>query len=140
MSYLKEKWQANIDKVAFAKAFPGRQTEWQASVGKTVEAVIPVPTDEETVVLSFTDGDFIIAPKLKDTPKEILIALKEAKPALERFHAEAYKKLEELVVRDRELTRNARMERIVDAVRNNMDKMPDLKASLLKLFKEADEA
>ncbi|MEE9305012.1 MAG: hypothetical protein V3U77_02000, partial [bacterium] len=83
MSYLKAKWQANIDKVAFAKAFPGRQTEWQTAVGKTVEQAIPVPTAEEPVVIVFTDGDFLIAPKLKDTPKEILLALKEAKPALE---------------------------------------------------------
>lgn len=134
MSYIKEKWQANIDKVAFAKAFPGRQQEWEAAVGKTVEATVPVPTAEEPVVIVFTDGDFLIAPKLKDTPKEILLALKEAKPALERFHAEAYRRLEELSARDREMTRRARMERIVDAVRNNIDKMPGLKEALVELL------
>lgn len=136
MSYIKEKWQANIDKVAFAKAFPGRQMEWQATVGMTLEAVVPIPTAEEPVVIVFTDGDFLIAPKLKDTPKEILLALKEAKPALERFHAEAYETLEELSARDRELTRKARMERIVDAVRNNIDKMPGLTDALVKLLDE----
>ena len=140
MSYLKAKWQANIDKVAFSKAFPGRQAEWQAAVGKTVETVVPVPTAEEPVVIVFTDGDFLIAPKLKDTPKEILLALKEAKPALERFHAEAYRRLEELSARDRELTRKARMERIVDAVRNNIDKMTGLKEALVELLDERNEA
>lgn len=136
MSYIKKKWQANIDKVAFAKAFPGRQTEWQAAVGKTVEAAMPIPTAEKSTALIFTDGDFIIVPKLKDTPKEILFALGEAKPVLERFHSEAYQTLEELTARDRELTRRARMERIVDAVRNNLETMPDLKAALKKVLDE----
>lgn len=140
MSYIEEKWQANIEKVAFAKAFPGRQTAWQAAVGKTVEAVVPVPAGEQSTALVFTDGDFLIAPTLKETPKEILLALEEAKPVLVRFHPEAYGRLEALVELDRELTRRARMERIVDAVRNNMDKMPGLKPALLELLQETDEA
>jgi hypothetical protein len=134
VSYLKEKWQANIDKVSFAKAFPGRLHDWEGALGKTLEAVISIPTAEEPVTLVFTDGDFIISPKLTDTPKDILLALKEARPLLERFHAEAYQTLEKLTERDREMTSKARMQRIIDAVRNNVDTMPDLKEALLEVL------
>ncbi|MFQ6672654.1 MAG: hypothetical protein ACE5KY_05090 [Candidatus Tectimicrobiota bacterium] len=139
MSYIKEKWEANAEKMAFAKTFPGRQMAWEAAVGKTVEAVVPVPTGEESVTLIFTDGDFLVAPKLKDTPKEMLLALAEAKPVLVRFHPEAYERLGALVERDRELTRRARMERIVDAVRNNLETMPELKAALLEVLQGPEE-
>ena len=33
-----EKWKANMEKVAFMKAFPGLLRHWEALAGKTVEA------------------------------------------------------------------------------------------------------
>jgi hypothetical protein len=134
VSYVKKKWEANKDKVAFAKDFPGRQTDWKAVAGKTLEAVVPFQAHGEGDVLVFTDGEFIIARQLPDTPQTLMAALEAARDVLGRFHQEAYEKLDALSARDREMRRMARMERIVDAVQNNMGEIPELRAALKALL------
>lgn len=136
MSYLERKWQSNMEKVNFANAFPGRKKEWDEAVGKTIEAAVPFKAHTEGVVVVFSDGDFLIASKPPDTPQTVIASLEAARTRLDKFHAEAYERLDDLTERDREMSRLARMERIVDAVRNNMGEIPELRAALKELLSD----
>ena len=62
-----KKWRANADKVAFAKAFPGRLTEWGSAVGKKIERIIAVEEQPAGMVI-FSDGDFIFIPSPDPEP------------------------------------------------------------------------
>ena len=134
MSYIEKKWQTNTEKVAFAQSFPGRVTQWESLLGKRLKGVVPFQAQSEGVVLVFDDGAFFTASSVPDTPQTTMAALEAARELLEPFHAEAYGKLSELTEHDREMSRLARMERIVDAVRNNMGQMPELEAALRELL------
>ena len=50
-----EKWKANMEKVAFMKAFPGLLRHWEALAGKTVEAVTPLKSKAGAAALICTD-------------------------------------------------------------------------------------
>ena len=59
-----EKWKANMEKVAYIKAFPGLLHQWEQLVGKTVEAVTPLKSKAGAAAVVFTDGSLIVAPAL----------------------------------------------------------------------------
>lgn len=126
-----EKWEANREKVAFAAAFPGRLTEWTAAVGKTVEAV--APSDGMCAVV-FTDGTFMLTPPPDPAPAAILSALAAARDRLEGRHREAFAALDRLIARDRDLTRAAKLERILGAIRHNAAEIPELKDAVQALL------
>lgn len=126
-----DKWEANREKVAFAKAFPGRLVSWADAVGRTVEAV--VPSGNEAVVL-FADGAFLIAPDHDPEPAAILAALAAARPHLEARQGEAFGALDRLTDRDRELTRRARLDNILGAIRHNAAEIPELKEAVRRLL------
>ena len=131
-----DKWKANLEKVAFTKRFPGLTPDWQACEGKTVEAVIPLTGKPGASVIVFTDGSFTVVPPLSPEPWELGQALVDARKQLEPKHREAYKEYDRLAKKDKEALRLARLEKILGAIQNNVEQIPELKDRLKELVKE----
>ena len=131
-----EKWKANMEKVAFTRQFPGLKREWHACLGKTVEAVTPLTGKQGAAVVTFTDGTFFVVPPLAPEPWELGQALADARKYLEPQHREAYKEYDRLAKKDKEALRSARVEKILGAIQNNVDQLPELKDRLKALVKE----
>ncbi len=131
-----DKWKANLEKVAFAKRFPGLMAEWAACQGKTVEAVTPLTGKQGAAVITFTDGSFVIVPPMAPEAWELGQALVDARASLEPKHQAAYQEYDRLVQKDKESLRLARMEKIIGAIQNNVDQIPELKDRLKVLVQE----
>jgi hypothetical protein len=133
---VEEKWKANQAKVAFMKGFPGLAFSWDALRGKTLEAVAPLTGRAGAAVLVFSDGSFVIAPPIAPEPWEITEGLGVARTALQPKHPEAYAEYDRLAREDREALRAARLEKIIGAIRNNLEQIPELKERLRRLVDE----
>lgn len=131
-----DKWKANAEKVAFMKRFPGLVTDWPALAGKTIQAVEPLAGKPGAMVIVCIDGSFAIVPPLAPEPWEIGEGLKSARPHLADKHGQAYAEYDRLVYKDREALRAARLEKIVGAIQNNLEQIPELKDRLKDLVKE----
>ena len=131
-----DKWKANMEKVAFAQQFPGLLLSWQSCEGKTIHAVLPLTGKPGAMVIVFTDASFTIVPPLAPEPWAIGQALVDARPQLEAVHRTAYEEYDRLAQKDREALRNARLEKIVGAIHNNLEQIPELKNRLKELVKE----
>jgi len=131
-----EKWKANMEKVAFVKQFPGLAGSWEQIKGKTIESVTPLPSKPGYATLVFTDGSFIVAPPLDTQPKELGEGLNTARASLEPRHPEPYKEYDRLAQQDKDATRIARLEKIIGAIRNNLEQIPELKDRIRQLVKE----
>jgi hypothetical protein len=130
---IEEKWQAAKDKASYAKQFPGMVTMWEALVGKTVARALPL-NKKPFVLLLFSDRSFAFAPSLDLDPSDLIPCLEEARPHLEKVYPEAYKMLDDLALKNRELQRRARLEKIIGAIRNNLSDIPELKDELKKFL------
>ena len=131
-----ETWKANMEKVAFMKAFPGLLRHWEALAGKTVEAVTPLKSKAGAAALICTDGSFVVLPPLTTEPYELGEALQAGRSYLEPKHPEAYIGYDQLLKKDKDAQRTARLENILGAIRNNMEQIPELKDRLKDLVKE----
>lgn len=131
-----EKWKANMEKVSFMKQFPGLTGSWEMLQGKTVEAVSPLPSKPGAATLVFTDGSFVVAPPIDAQPHELGESLRTARTALEPKHQDAYQEYDRLVKKDRDALKAARLEKIVGAIQNNLEHIPELKDRLRQLVKE----
>ena len=131
-----EKWKANMEKVAFMKAFPGLLRHWEALAGKTVEAVTPLKSKAGAAALICTDGSFVVLPPAAAEPYELGEALQAGRSYLETRHPEAYATYDQLLKKDKDAQRTARLENILGAIRNNMEQIPELKDRLKDLVKE----
>ena len=133
---VEEKWKANQEKVAFMKRFPGLLTAWDEAHGKSIEAVAPLPSKPGAAVLVFSDGCFMVVPPLSPEPWELTEALTAGRRWLESKHGEAYAEYERLVRKDKEALRAARLEKILGAIQNNLELIPELKDRLRELVKQ----
>jgi hypothetical protein len=133
---VEEKWKANQDKVAFTKQFPGLTLDWKACEGKTVDAIMPLTGKQGAAVVVFTDGSFTVVPPLAPEPWELGQALVDARKHLEPKHRQAYKEYDQLALKDKEAQRSARLEKILGAIQNNLEQIPELKDRLKQLVKE----
>jgi len=133
---VEDKWKANLDKVAFMKQFPGLLGNWETLAGKTVKAVFPLKGKQGAAVLVCTDGTFTIVPPMAPEPYELGEALAAARTILEPAHQVAYVEYDRLVKKDRDALRSARIEKILGAIHNNLEQMPELKDRLKELVKE----
>ncbi|MDH4083063.1 MAG: hypothetical protein OEV99_06010 [Nitrospira sp.] len=131
-----DKWKANMQKVAFSQQFPGLLLSWQACEGKTVRAVLPLTGKPGAMVIVFADASFTIVPPLTPEPWAIGQALVDARAHLESAHRTAYEEYDRLAQKDREALRNARLEKILGAIHNNLEQIPELKDRLKELVKE----
>lgn len=133
--YVQKKWQTNMEKVAFAKAFPGRLMTWETAVGKKIEQVVSVG-GRETGLVMFEDGTFIFIPSPDLEPADLIQALLAGRPFLERRHQAAFTELDRWIATDKEMQRMARLENIMGAIRNNLPQIPELKERLKKFLDE----
>ena len=131
-----DKWKANMEKVAFMKTFPGLLRHWEEHTGKTVEAVAPLKSKAGAAALICTDGSFVVLPPLTTEPYELGEALQAGRSYLEPKHPEAYIGYDQLLKKDKDAQRTARLENILGAIRNNMEQIPELKDRLKDLVKE----
>lgn len=131
-----DKWKANLEKVAFMKQFPGLLGRWETLAGKTVEAVIPLKGKQGAAAIVFTDGSFTVAPPMATEPYELGETLAAARRLLEPKHRQAYVEYDRLVRQDKEALKAARLEKIVGAIENNLEQIPELKDRLKALVKE----
>lgn len=125
-----------MEKVAFAKQFPGLTLDWRICEQKTIETVVPLTGKPGASVIVFTDGSFTIAPLLAPEPWELSQALLDARTHLEPKHREAYEEFDRLTKKDKETLRSARLEKIIGAIHNNVEQIPELKDRLKELVKE----
>jgi diglucosylglycerate octanoyltransferase len=133
---VEEKWKANQEKVAFTKQFPGLTLDWNACQGKTVEAVVPLTGKPGAAVIVFADGSFTVVPPLSPEPWELGQALVDARLQLEPMHPAAYVEYDRLAKKDKDALKSARLEKIVGAIENNLEQIPELKDRLRELVKE----
>jgi hypothetical protein len=133
---VEEKWKANQEKVAFTKQFPGLTLDWKACEGKTVQAVIPLTGKQGAAVVVFSDGSFTVVPPLNPEPWELGQALVDARRQLEPTHRSAYADYDRLAKKDQDALKSARLEKIVGAIQNNLEEIPELKDRLKELVKE----
>lgn len=132
-----KKWKANLEKVAFAKGFPGMIRRWEEAVDLTVRAVVQVAGKPITLLI-FEAGRFGFVSPADPQPPELLAGLAAARLHLERYHPEAYQELDRLSMEDSELGRLARLDNILGAIRNNLPQIPELKGKLRQLLDEID--
>ena len=133
---VEDKWRANQAKVIFMKQFPGLFTTWERALGKTLEAVDPLPSKPGSAVLVFQDGAFTIAPPPALEPAELKEGLTAARRTLERKHPDAYAEYDRLARIDQEATRSARLENILGAIHHNLEHIPELKDRIRELVKQ----
>ena len=131
-----DKWKANMEKVAYMKAFPGLLNAWDQLTGKTVETVVPLKSKAGSAALICTDGSFVVVPLLSPEPYELGEALQVGRASLEPKHGAAYAEYDQLLKKDKEAQRTARLENILGAIRNNANQRPELKDRLVELIKE----
>lgn len=130
---VEEKWKANQEKVAFMKQFPGLTLAWNQLQGKTIEAVAPLPSKAGAAVIVFSDGSFTVAPPLAPEPWELTEGLGAARRFLEPKHRDAFTEYDRLARQDKEALRHARLEKILGAIQNNLEQIPELKDRLKRL-------
>lgn len=133
---VEEKWKANQEKVAFMKEFPGLTGAWEQTKGKTIETVTPLPSNPGAATLVFNDGSFVVAPPLNPQPFELGEGLSAARKSLEPKHPQAYQEYDRLVKKDKDALKTARLEKILGAIQNNLEQIPELKDRLRQLVKE----
>lgn len=125
-----------MEKVAFAQQFPGLALNWHACEGKTIRAVLPLTGKPGAMVIVFADASFTIVPPLAPEPWAIGQALVDARAQLEPAHQAAYVEYDRLTKKDKEALRTARLEKILGAIHNNLEQIPELKDRLKELVKD----
>lgn len=131
-----DKWKANLEKVAFMKQFPGLLGAWEALKGKTIEAVIPLKGKQGAAAIICSDGTFTVAPPMMTEPYELGETLTAGRPLLEAKHRDAYVEYDRLAKQDKDALKQARLEKIIGAIENNLEQIPELRARLKALVKE----
>ncbi len=133
---VEEKWKANLEKVAFMKQFPGLLGGWEALAGKTITDVIPLKGKQGAAVLVCADGAFTILPPMATEPYELGEALTVARSLLEPAHQQAYVEYDRLAKKNKDALMAARADKILGAIQNNLEQIPELKDRLKELVKE----
>ena len=133
-----EKWKANLQKVAYLKTFPGWLSSWKEGIGSTIEQVLPIPDQEAHTVLLLSEGKFIVTPEAHTEPQMVTAGLLAARPQLEPTHSEAFQRYDHLTQLDQEAGRTARLENIINAIDNNLERIPELKTRIKELVSQWD--
>src|SRR6478736_5195745 len=83
-----------------------------------------------------SDGTFTVAPPMVAEPYELGETLTAGRSLLEVKHANAYQEYDKLAKNDKDALRQARLEKIIGAIENNLAQIPELKERLKALVKE----
>ena len=137
-----EKWQANMEKVAFAKHFPGLLHDWSEAKGKRIMAVVPLSAagggsggGRHGHVILFDDRTFLVAGWPDLEPADLITGLFAAEEPLKDWYPDAFAKLIDLRDRDRRLTQEARVEKIAGAIRHNAG-LPGLTEAVMRALRD----
>lgn len=125
-----------MEKVAFTKRFPGLSLDWKSFEGKGIQAVIPLTGKPGAMVIVCDDATFTVASALSPDPWMLGQAIADARSQLEPTHRAAYEEYDRLTTKDKEALRTARLEKILGAIHNNLEQIPELKERLKELVKE----
>jgi len=126
-----DKWRLNRKKNDFARSCPALLTSLSDAQGKTVERVIPLTKQGDSVIL-FKGGFFLIGSFGPVMPPELLEGLNLLREFIEPVFPDFYRELDRMSIEDRELSRLAKLENILGAIRNNAKNLPELKDALRK--------
>lgn len=132
-----DKWRLNRKKNEFAKSCPGFLTSLSDAQGKTVEKVISLTKEGDSVIL-FTGGFFLIGSFGPVMPPEFLETLNLLREFIEPVYPDFYRELDRMSTEDRELSRLAKLENILGAIRNNAKNLPELKEALKKAISDLE--
>jgi hypothetical protein len=132
------KWKANLQKVAFLQTFPGLLPSWEQALGSTIEHIIPIPDHAPHVVLLLSGGQFVVTPPAHTEPQILTAGLLAARSQLEPKHTEAFQQYDHLTQLDQEAGRTARLENILNAIDNNLARIPELKTRIRDLVSRWD--
>jgi len=132
------KWKANLQKVAFLQTFPGWLSSWEQSLGSTIEQIISIPEQAPHTVLLLSEGQFVVTPPAHQEPQIVTAGLLAARPQLEPTHSAAFQKYDYLTQLDQEAGRTARLENILNAIDNNLERIPELKIRIRDLVSQWD--
>ncbi len=124
-----------MEKVAFTRRFPGLLLSWDACHDKTIKDIIPLTGQSGAAVIVFTDASFAVVPPLAPEPWALGQALIAARALLEPTHSAAYAEYDRLTKQDKDALRSARLEKILGAIHNNLEQIPELKERLKELVK-----
>jgi hypothetical protein len=133
-----EKWQANMDKVAFARRFPGLLHDWTEAKGKRIMSIVPLSAaggGRPGQVILFDDRTFLVAGLPDPDPADLLNGLFAAETALREWYPDAFARLIELREQDERLTLQARVGKIAGAIRHNAG-LPGLKEAVTQVLNE----
>ncbi len=140
-----EKWQANMEKVAFAKRFPGLLHDWTEAKGKRIVSIVPLSSAEggsgggrPGQVILFDDRTFLVAGLVDPDPADLIHGLFAAETPLREWYPDAFAKLVDLRERDEQLTQQARVEKIASAIRHNAG-LPGLQAAVARVLKDLSD-
>ena len=109
---------------------------WEALKGKTIEAVIPLKGKQGAAAIICSDGTFTVAPPMMTEPYELGETLTAGRALLEPKHRNAYVEYDRLAKQDKDALKQARLEKIIGAIENNLEQIPELKERLKALVKE----
>jgi hypothetical protein len=132
-----DKWKLNRKKNEFARSCPGLLSSPAEARGKTVEKVIPLTKQGDLVIL-FEGGFFLIATFNPVMPPELLEGLALLRESIEPVYPDFYRELDRMATEDRELSRLAKLENILGAIRNNAKNLPELKDALKKALADLE--
>ncbi len=133
------KWKANLQKVAYLKTFPGWLSTWEQGIGSTIEQVLSIPEQASHKVLLLSHHKFIVTPDAHTEPQMVTAGLLAARKQLESTHPEAFREYDRLTQADQEEGRKARLENILNAIDNNLERIPELKIHIRQLVKQWDK-
>jgi len=133
-----EKWQANMEKVAFARQFPGLLRDWTEAKGKRIASLIPLTGGPGQVIL-FDDRTFLVAGLAQADPADLINGVFAAETQLRAWYPEAFARLVELRERDERLAQQARVEKIAGAIRHNAG-LPGLQEAVARALKDVSSS
>jgi len=134
---------------------PKTSDKWQVNRRKNevtlqIKELLPAhqPSQEPTTRISFEKGadihEFWVYnggiidlddPSLLDDPAIRLYVMDEARPYLQPLFPGWYQTFDDLRERDHQLTQEAKLEKILGAIANNIDEVPGLETEIIKLGK-----
>ena len=135
---MEAKWKANQDRAAFLKTFPGLLRSWEQTVGQTVESANSLSSGKGLSVLIFSNASFALAPPVSLEPRAIKAGLTSERQLLESRHPQAFAEFDRLSHLDQQAGRQARLENILGAIRNNLEDIPELKSHIRSLVQTWD--
>ena len=134
---VEEKWKANLEKVAFMKQFPGLLGNWDGLDGKNHRGRHPAQGQTGSrragvhrwhLYHRAPDGDRSHTSWARPWQWHG----RSSNPRIET----AYVEYDRLVKKDKDALKSARVEKILGAIHNNLEQIPELKDRLKELVKE----